>query len=337
MVLLVSFSLASTMEVLAQSWGQFKQAATSAVEAGNMSEAEKFWTSALELSADNGSRDPRFCSSVQGLASVYRSREKFAEAEALYKKVVPAPATFAPGCDELNSCATDYADFLKQQKRKDEADLIVARLASVATPARSANSPAPVLQPVARGPASGAVESASSKPSGDANKWAEYTSLGRLQFRQKNFSAAEQSFNTALSQISVFPQSDPRLNQTFVNLTDTFESEGKIAEADLAHHGTLRWIKKYRGNLNTDYIAALVRHGKLLRRLNRKTEAMAEEGKAEKLQYAIAGGPNEGDPFQAITSIGESGSIIGGMSFATGSGAGGSGFGNSYAPGGGGG
>lgn len=326
LVMLVSCSMAPAS--LAQSWGQFKQAGQTSLEQGNLTEAEKHWTAALGLAEEHGNRDPRFCASIRGLALVYRSKSKFSEAMALYKRVIPNPAGFTPGNEELNNCARDYAILLREQNQIADADALTAALGSAAAPA-TAVAPASAVNTAATEPTSSPIP----KPAAaDPNKWAEFMSAGKLQARQKSYVAAEQSFRKALTQLTAFAPSDPRMNQTFTTLTDLYESQGKFAEADMSHHATLQWLKKVRGSMNTDYVDALMKHGRLLRRLNRKTEALAEEGKAEKLHYAVTGGPNQDqDAFQSITSIAGTGSIISGVGgFSAGGGGGSTGGGGGF-------
>lgn len=305
---------------LAQSWGQFKQEALAAVDQGNLVEAERYWASALELCIDKGNRDPRFCASVRGLAGVYRNRGKTSEAAALYKRVIPDPATFSPGCDELNECATAYAAFLKEQNDSTAANVLEQRLNGTATsPSSAASTPASSgAQPVTGGAGTPAVPSATTVNAGagaasspkqiqdkiqsDLSAWTQNSAAGKLQLRQKKYALAEQSFRKCLASLASMQAADPRILQTFSGLTDALQAQGRIAEADQVHHASLQWIKRYRGAINQDYMTALTRHGKLLRLLNRREQAMAEENRAEKIQYAIANATRDADAFAPIVS-----------------------------------
>ncbi|MBY0548613.1 MAG: tetratricopeptide repeat protein [Candidatus Obscuribacterales bacterium] len=311
--------------VLAQSWGQFKHAALTAVEQNNLPQAEKFWQSALQAASEYGPRDPRFCASVSGLAAVYRNLEKYSEAEALYKKVIDDVNTFQPVSDESKTCAIDYVSFLKQRQRPAEAIALAARLpvGTVFDSGEGKQESSPSISPAAFS----AVVSASGPKLPEAkegSKWTEFTEAGKQYLMQKNYQSAEKAFKQALDQVATLPANDVRVNQSFSNLSDLYLAWKKIPEADAAHHGSLAWIRKFRGPQSHDHVAALVRHGKLLRALNRKADAIAEEGKAEKIQFAITGRPDpDGNAFSSITTIDASGSILSSFSMNSPSGGGG--------------
>lgn len=314
--------------VFAQSWGQFKYAAVTAVEQNNLPQAEKFWQSALQTSLEYGPRDPRFCASISGLAAVYRSRQKYSEAEALYKRVIDDVNTFQPVSDESKTCAIDYVSFLNQQQRPAEASALAARLPVGTASDSGAGKQEPA--PSSSSAAFSAVVSASAPKlpvEKEYSKWTEFTEAGKQYLKQKNYQSAEKAFKQALDQLATLPANDVRVNQSFSNLSDLYLTWKKIPEADAAHHGSLAWIRKFRGPVSHDYVAALVRHGKLLRELNRKADAIAEEGKAEKIQFAITGRPDsDANAFSSITTInspGHGGSILSSFSMNSPSGGGG--------------
>lgn len=318
---------------LAQSWGQFKQAALTATEQKNLLQAEKFWQSALQLATEYGPRDPRFGASVSGLAAVYREQKRFSEAEALYKQVVCDIGSFRPGSPETNACAAEYVTFLNQQQRPAEAKALAALLPAETkrtvqdSTATAAQSPSVPTEDKAGSTLSGTVATQVLRtPVAEDSKWTAFTNSGKSFLKQKNYQSAEVAFKKALDQLETIPAGDMRVNQTFSNLTDLYLAWNRIADADMAHHGSLAWIRKFRGPMSQEHVAALLRHGKLLRSLNRKPEAIAEEGRAEKIQFAISGRPDQdANAFSSITSLtGTSGgSILGAMNMSAPSGGGG--------------
>ena len=83
---------ASKMEARAKatreesSWEMSMDAATEAYQQARYTEAEKFFLAALEEADNFGPQDPRLVPSLNGLASVYRTQGKHAEAEPLFKR-----------------------------------------------------------------------------------------------------------------------------------------------------------------------------------------------------------------------------------------------------------
>lgn len=284
---------------LCQSWGQYKQAATTAAAEGNMVDAARFWQSALDLSKDNGPRDPRFCGSVRGLASVFRAEKKFAQAEELYKKVIPDVKAFVPANEELRACGSDYASFLKEQNREAEAEILT-----------KASGGGKVVETLPATTAKSTTESVDSK-------WNELMSAGKRNLREQDFTSAETAFRSA-SQIGFSP-SDPRINQTYLSLVELYEAQGKIQDAETANQNSLTWILKYRGNGGVDYADALTRHARFLRRLGRAAEATAVDASAKRIRTAIAQKSSlatnfssvQRDAFKPITSMGAASATTG--------------------------
>lgn len=312
----------------AQSWGQFKEAATSAAEKGDLPGAEKYWQSALEIASQFSGQDPRFCIALKGLAEIYQKQKQFAQAHELYRRLIPAVESFAPRNDEASQCALAYCEFLKSQNHNDEAEKLAARIPLKASASDSqATSAASIARSLVAGEAAtsnGAdPKQAQNQQSIDVAKWSQSIATAKTAMKQKNFIVAEKAVKDALELTTLFSPTDPRLNQTWRELFNVYEVQGKTSSAEAALQNCIKLTRKCGGTNSSEYANLLVKDAQLLRKLDRKNDAIKQEQLAEQIQYTLAlattqsqagDSKSASDPFRSITSISSAQNVYNGSS-----------------------
>ncbi len=67
-------------------WETYNSAGNKAYEQGDYAEAEKQWLAGLREAEKFGEQDPRYATSLNNLAGVYRTQGRYAQAEPLYQR-----------------------------------------------------------------------------------------------------------------------------------------------------------------------------------------------------------------------------------------------------------
>ena len=277
-LLVSSLLLVQSQSVQAQSFGQLKNAAIEAQTAKKYAEAQEFWIKALDSCTDKSG--PRYMQSLSGLASCYAEQEKYAEADEWYKKFLELCKTESLS-EESKTALLAYAKVLRKQNRESDAAALETKYTLNAAPVAAA--------PVATVPA---------KPKeneGEADIKQAQTLLGKAnsELGARQYKQAEQSFKQALQLAE--KRSDKRMiSQILGGLAQVYLAQNNLAGAEPVLRKYVELARQISGDLSREHARALDTHADLLRKINRKPEAMAAEAKAEnilsKIQLSSSGG-----------------------------------------------
>lgn len=263
--------VSSCSAVQAQSWGQLKSAATEAEAANKLDEAVSYWNKALESCSPD--IPARYVQSLAGLAHCYAQQNKIAEAENLYKKILSMSKEGAL-TDEHKAALAQYCEFLKKQKRESEAANLESKFALLHEAEAKTESSSTSASTNVKNPADE-----------DLKKWQSLLNNGAKDAAQKNYAQAEKQYQEALSIAEKLANPIKAVSETLSRLISLYYSQEKYAQAEPYYVRSMALTKKSSGAESEEYAQALRNHGALLRRLNRKNEAMAEESKADLISY----------------------------------------------------
>ncbi|MCC7530708.1 MAG: tetratricopeptide repeat protein [Candidatus Melainabacteria bacterium] len=113
-------------------WSQYRQLAMKAQEEGNLSQAESMWLASLGEAKSFHLHDPRLLVSVESLAGLYASLERFDQAESFSKQAVDiAFQAFGNDHPNLARCLNNLAGIYYQQGRYAEAEPVSRRLLAI--------------------------------------------------------------------------------------------------------------------------------------------------------------------------------------------------------------
>ena len=257
----------------AQSWGQLKDAAQEAQGKKDYAVAAESWNRALEASGGSGAR---YTMSLAGLAKCYSEANKFAEAEATYKKIAES-STSASISDEGRQALRDYSNWLKKENREADATALDSKFVLNATPALP--------------PAASSSASSSSVNGKDANAkqafqqdfaaWETLFKNGSVELAKKNYPAADKLLKEALLIAEKYGNTQSMSSSTLASLDASSFAQGKNTEGEDYSLRMVAAVRLTKGPLSSEFAKALNNHAVWLRRLNRKAEAMAEERKAD--------------------------------------------------------
>lgn len=266
----------------AQSWGQLKSAACEAEASNKLDDAVSYWKKALEASSPEV--PARYVQSLGGLAQCYVRQNKNAEAEELYKKILSMSKEGAL-TDEQKEALSQYVSFLKKEKRESEAASIESKFAlSQAAPQSSE-----------RAKVSAGSEDAKKDASAEELKnWQALFVNASKEHSAKNYAQAEKLYQEALTITEKLPAALKPQSETLSRLISLYYAEDKMAQAEPYYVKSMALTRKSSGAESEEYANALRNHGALLRRLNRKNEAMAEEAKADAIMQKIKSASSAG-------------------------------------------
>ncbi len=273
----------------AQSWGQLKSAAIDAQNQKKYSEASDFWNQALSSCEDK--TGARYIQSLDGLARCYADQDKFENAESQYKIIL---AIIKPEnlSDDSKTAMISYAALLRKMKR--EADAI-----ELETKFSLAEKPAPIVttkqEPVQ------AFANPKAEQAKLLSNWNALIAASTKELGAKHYPQAEQNLKQALELSSKI--GDTTASDTLNRLVLLYYAQDKFQLAEPRYLRSLQITAKMSGTESKAYANALNGHGQLLRKLNRKTEAMAEEAKAD----AILARVNSKNASGALSSSARSG------------------------------
>ena len=113
-------------------WDSIMAGAARAYQQADYAQAEKLLLAALKEAEKFGEQDPRFATSLNNLAELYRAQGKYAQAEPLYRRAL-AIREKALGPEHPNVAAVleNYADLLRKMKRDAEAEKMEARAQAI--------------------------------------------------------------------------------------------------------------------------------------------------------------------------------------------------------------
>lgn len=248
------------LPALAQSWGQYKQLAIDATAQKHDAEAEAMWTQALQLSRADASPGVRYIQSQAGYAAACARQGKTEQAETAYKELLSMRDSGYSG-DDLNQALTDYANWLESLKRVDEAAAVRKKL----TP-----TPQVVAHP---------------KEDQEHNIVAKFKALineGDNELAAHHPAKAETIFKQALTTARAQSEKNEMVAEALDRLIRLYYSTRQYDRAEPYYKASVAIVAAEKGRESLEYFEALMGHAKLLRMLNRKSEAIAEEGLAER-------------------------------------------------------
>lgn len=277
-LLLMSSTVFLAQPLLAQSWGQLKEAAVDASSKKDFAGAEQYWKKSLEISGGTGAR---YLQSSAGLAKLYAESGKPEQAQALYKKIESA-AVVGSLSDDERSALSDYAQFLKQNNGAEQAaelekkfSLAQAKVEAQGSAVQNASAP------------SNAKSDPKAAAQMDQAAWSESFKSATDAIAQKNYAQAEKLLKEAL-QIAEKYESSAMASNTLSKLEEVCAAQGKNAEGESYSMRKVAAVRMTKGPMTKDFAHALMEHAGWLRKLNRKTEAISEEGKAESILAHIS-------------------------------------------------
>jgi len=113
-------------------WSHCRQMAMKAQEEGNLPQAELMWLASLSEAKSFHPHDPRLLVSVENLANLYASQNRFDEAETYAKQAVEISAqAFGNDHPNLARCLNNLAGIYYQQGRYTEAEPLSRRLLAI--------------------------------------------------------------------------------------------------------------------------------------------------------------------------------------------------------------
>lgn len=302
---LMSTAVVFSHPTLAQSWGQLKEAAVDASSKKDFAGAEQYWKKSLEVSGGSG---PRYVQSVAGLAKLYAESNKPEQAHELYKKI-ESVASASNLSDDERSALTDYAQFLKQKGSADQSAELEKKF-SLAELKKDESSSSPL--PAAVSSPSGADPKAAAQK--DSSTWSAGFKSASEAFSQKNYAQAEKLLKEILPLAEKYSSSTMAVS-TLSLLEDISSAQGKTADGESYAMRKVAAVRAAKGPMTKEFAQALMAHAGWLRKLNRKSEAIAEEGKAESILAHITPMQNlgGGSTSAAPTAIDASGARSGGI------------------------
>lgn len=264
-----SLVLVLAQPVFAQAWGQLKSAAQEALSAKRYDEALEFWKKALNACEDKSG--PRYIQSLSGIAKCYAAQNHPAEAEEIYKKLFALASDMIT--DDSIEAMRDYINFLKEQKRDSDASAIATKF--------SITHDSDGQEKTGSAPLSGSDPRANKES--DLKKCQSLLKDGSSQLNQRNFAGSEKLLLEALSLAERYPDNVTVNSEVLGKIIQLYYAQENFAAADPYYLKSMIIMRKVSGAESEQYATALRNHGSLLRKLNRKSEAMAEEAKAERI------------------------------------------------------
>ena len=109
-------------------WERYNQAGMSAYQRGDYAEATKQWEAALKEAQGFGAQDPRFATSLNNLAELYRAQGRYGEAEPLFKRSLAIwEKALGPEHPEVAASLNNRALLYQAQGRYGEAEPLFKR------------------------------------------------------------------------------------------------------------------------------------------------------------------------------------------------------------------
>lgn len=279
-VALLASTVFLTQQAFAQSWGQLKDAAVDASAKKDFAGAEQNWKKSLEVSGASG---PRYVQSLSGLAKLYVESEKGEQALELYKKIESA-ANASSLSDDERAALSDYAQLLKQKGSAEQASELEKRFSLQA----KVSSPAAATSPAASSTISAVAADQKANVDKDQESWTNLYKSAADAATQKNYGQAEKQLKEALAIADKYGDSSPMTSSTLAKLEDICAAQGKNAEGESYSMRKLAAVRTRKGPMTKEFAQALMAHAGWLRKLNRKAEAISEEGKAESILAHIS-------------------------------------------------
>ncbi len=244
----------------AQSWGQYKQLATEASSRNNTEDSVLMWSKAMELSRADNPRGVRHVQSVVGLAQAYCREGKFEQAEPLFKELVELKEAGESG-DDLDAGLRDYADKLQNSNRKSEAEELRKKFSLSAA---QQEKPLVVAEP------------------NISERWKLLIDKGDREAMSRHVDNAGQYWRQALLLARKQDDHNDMVAESLNRLIRYYYTIRRYDLAEPCYRASLAIVVRQKGTHSLEYLDAVMGHAQLLRKLNRKHEAIIEESKAER-------------------------------------------------------
>ena len=296
------FFLAYANTALAQSWGQFKSAAQQAESEKKFDEALGYWQKAMDLCPEKNG--PRYKQSLSAYAYCLEQAGKTSEAESCYKN-------FSELCqaasldDDARIALSRYAEFLRRNAKEGEAKELEKRFDLLKQSSR--------VKPEAEAEKTDTA-SASGK-TGDLKAWQALINEGASEAARKHYEVAETKFRAALDLAEKLENNRRAISESLSKLITLYYAQNNFAKAEPYYAKSLNLCRSSSGAESKDYAESLRGHAAILRKLNRKQEAMAEEGQADRImakyeKYTSGGSETQGSRHGADPAATRSGSVL---------------------------
>jgi len=276
-ILTCSSVLLLQAHAIAQSFGQLKSAAIEAQSAKRYEEADNFWRKAMESCQDKSG--PRYIQSLGGLAKSLTEQGKTAEAESLYKIVLenskPESST-----EDLRLVLKDYASLLRLAKRTEDANKLEKDYSLANDESNK------IKEPSQEELAANAKKEAQEKRIKLLQEAQQALADGNRGLNGKQLTLAEQSGQKALKLAEEAGEASYTIPALKL-LTLVYDAQNKTAQAEAMAKRCAEMNKTKYGTVSRQYADALNSHAEILRKLNRRTEAIAEEGRVDDIKSKL--------------------------------------------------
>ena len=107
-------------------WEQHLDAGEAAYQRGDYEEAVRQSKAALKEAEDFGEQDPRFATTLNNLAGLYRAQARYAEAEPLYKRALAIrEKALGPAHPDVATSLNNLALFYREQGRNQDVERLL--------------------------------------------------------------------------------------------------------------------------------------------------------------------------------------------------------------------
>ncbi len=265
----------------AQSWGQFRAEAVKAESGKDYDQAKSCWQKALD--SCKSENDPRYLLSLSGMANCLAQSGNLSEAETTYKKFLALVQAGDLNQDSKDAVAK-YAELLEKMNREKDALALRAKysLTKEQQDVSESQEAKDELKSAKDAKAEAALALEKMK-----TKWKSDFDSGLKEMQLKHYPAAEAAFNKALASAESAKNDEQASaamsHETMGKLIELLFAQNKYAQAEPLYLKSLSLTAKISGSQSKEYGNALVSYGLLLRKLNRKREAIAREAQGDKI------------------------------------------------------
>jgi hypothetical protein len=245
---------------VAQSWSQFKQAG--------------MWQQAWDVVKRSGGSDPRYYETLRGLTTVYIEEGRLADAEALLKPLASLPPETLQADENAWLCLSEYAKLLDKQGRADDATKMKALL-----PARKFTLSAQAEGAVVENATSLSFGTKAAAADADTNDLNGFLERGKKALAAQKYQMADRELRQALALAADAPAT---LRISILNQLITIAYQmHDLGSAEQFWRQVLPLAEKHYGANDRNFAISLFNYGALLRKMNRRQDAMKYEYKAD--------------------------------------------------------
>jgi tetratricopeptide (TPR) repeat protein len=208
----------------------------------------------LSLAERQWPDQPRVAGSLSTLAQVYVAQKKYSDAEPLYRRaIVILEKSLGPDSPELAPTLETYALLLRDLGRPAEAKEMEARAGAL-------------------------------KAKAPEQQWQQQINDGFSAFQQGRLSDAERMLREAVREIEQILPRHPLIIRALEALAQVCEEQGTLARAEPLYQRSIKLREEIFGLEGASLQGTLEAYARLLRKLDRVSEAEKLEGRAEKIR-----------------------------------------------------